>query len=103
MRFPAERGERTAACQVDAQHVGGPRSTAGIFLRVDTRGNPQVYGMSIFPVTSRSCLHHQGRRHGGHHPGLVLLRIGIRRARARRWQLKALKDSDQSAAPQPVR
>jgi hypothetical protein len=34
---------------VDAQHIGGPRSTAGIFLRVDTRGNPQISGMSIFP------------------------------------------------------
>jgi hypothetical protein len=36
---------------------------------------------------------------------LMLLRIGIHRARARRWQLKSLKSSDQnvaSAATSPI-
>jgi hypothetical protein len=83
---------------VDAQHVGGPAFDSRDLFKSGYPRHPQIYDMSIFPVTSRSCLHHQCRRHGGPHPGLMLLRIGIRCALAPYRQLKALKDSDQSAA-----
>jgi hypothetical protein len=65
---------------------------------VDNRGNPEIYGMSIFPMTSRSRLLTSAAAMAVTILALMLLRIGVRRDRARRWQLKSLKASDQNAA-----